>query len=84
MIMHNRRKRTAFYAEQHALYTQRLVAAIETEKAGIPLTPDQVLVLNRERAKIQAEERKKEASWGRKVRNIFMGGMKKDMDGPEQ
>ncbi|MDI1485896.1 MAG: hypothetical protein OHK93_004085 [Ramalina farinacea] len=86
MIMHNRRKRAAFYAEQHALYTQRLVAAIETEKAGIPLTPDQALVLNRERAKIQAEERKREASWRRKVGNVFMGGMKKDtMDAaPEQ
>ena len=86
MIMHNRRKRAAFYAEQHALYTQRLVAAIETEKAGIPLTPDQALVLNRERAKIQAEERKREASWRRKVGNVFMGGMKKDTTdaAPEQ
>ena len=85
MIMHNRRKRAAFYAEQHALYTQRLVAAVETEKAGIPLTPDQALVLNRERAKIQAEERKKEASWRRKVGNVFMGGLKKDTtDAPEQ
>lgn len=83
MIMHNRRKRSAFYAEQHALYTQRLVAAVETEKAGIPLTPDQTLVMNRERAKILAEERKKEASWRRKVRNVFMGGMK-EMDVPEQ
>ena len=84
MIMHNRRKRAAFYAEQHALYTQRLVAAIETEKAGIPLTPDQALVLNRERAKIQAEERKKEASWRRKVGNVFMGGMKKETDAPPE
>ena len=84
MILHNRRKRTAFYNEQHLLYTQRLLAAIETEKAGLPLTDDQVLVLNRERAKVWAEERKKENSWSTAIGKVFMGGLKKDMEGQRE
>lgn len=84
MIIHNRRKRTAFYNEQHLLYTQRLLTAIETEKAGLPLTDDQTLVLNRERAKVRAEERKKEQSWSRKFKNAMYGGLKKEMEGQNQ
>ena len=76
MILHNRRKRTAFYAEQHALYTQRLIEAIETEKSGMPLDDDQTLVLNRERARVQAEEAAKERTWRKRIKRVFIGDLK--------
>ena len=66
MILHNRRKRRAFYDEQHLIYNTRLVAAIETEKAGIPLDPDQATVLGRERNRVQELDRRKAlGTWGR-------------------
>lgn len=76
MILHNRRKRNAFYAEQRSLYATRLLEAIETEKAGRPLDEDQTLVLNRERAKIMAEEEKKGRGWGWGVWELAFGGLR--------
>lgn len=85
MILHNRRKRAAFYDEQHRLYYQRVLEAIEAEKSGIPLDEDQRTVLNRERAKVQAEERAKESTWGKRIKGVFMGGLKQDEEsGGEQ
>ena len=81
MILHNRRKRAAFYDEQHRLYYQRVLEAIEAEKSGIPLDEDQRTVLNRERAKVQAEERARETTWGKRIKGVFMGGLKRDEDG---
>ena len=78
MILHNRRKRSAFYAEQHALYATRLLDAIETEKSGLPLDEDQTLILNRERARVQAEEAKKERSWRKSIKSMLIGGLKQD------
>ena len=83
MILHNRRKRAAFYAQQHALYAQRLIEAIETEKAGRPLDEDQTLVLNRERARVQAEEAAKERTWRKRIKGAFIGGLKTDEDDAE-
>ncbi len=80
MILHNRRKRAAFYKEQHAIYQARVVSAIEIEKAGLPLDEHQVLVLARERAKVQAEERKKEQGWLKGLTTMLTGGLKKDME----
>ena len=80
MILHNRQKRTAFLNEQHAIYQARVVAAIETEKAGFPLDEHQVLVLARERAKVRAEERRKEQGWLNRLTEMFTGGLKKDME----
>lgn len=80
MILHNRRKRAAFYTEQHTLYTSRLLAAIETEKAGIPLDEDQVIIMNRERAKVRAEEEKQNGGLWKGVKGVFVGGLKKDMN----
>lgn len=79
MIVHNRRKRTAFYNEQHLMYTQRLLTAIETEKAGLPMTADDQLVLDRERAKLQADEERSRNSWKNYMKNILVGGLKTDM-----
>ena len=76
MLLHNRRKRDAFYDQQHRIYTSKLLAAIETEKAGISLTNDQQLVLNRERLKVAEEERKKAQSWSNKIRKSLFGGLK--------
>ena len=85
MILHNRRKRAAFYDEQHRLYYQRVLEAIEAEKSGIPLDEDQRTVLNRERAKVQAEERARETTWGKRIKGVFMGGLKRDEEsGGEQ
>ena len=81
MILHNRRKRSAFYAEQHAIYSQRLIEAIETEKSGMPLDEDQTLILNRERARVQAEEAAKERSWGKRIKGVFIGDLKTDEEG---
>lgn len=78
MILHNRRKRTAFYAEQHALYDTRLLEAIETEKSGLPLDEDQTLIMNRERARVQAEEAAKERTWGKRAKGLFLGGLKEN------
>ena len=78
MILHNRRKRSAFYAEQHAIYAQRLMEAIESEKAGLPLDDDQTLVLNRERARVQAEMAAKERSWRKTFKAALLGGLKTD------
>lgn len=60
MVIYNRRKRKAYYAEQAANRTATLLAAIENEKAGIELTTDQALVLNQERIRFREEERKRE------------------------
>lgn len=83
MILHNRRKRTAFYTEQHALYSQRLIEAIETEKSGLPLDEDQTLILNRERARVQAEEAAKERTWGKRIKGVFIGDLKRDDEAEE-
>lgn len=80
MILHNRRKRAAFYAEQHNIYGQRLLEAIETEKAGLPLDEDQTLVLNRERARVQAEEAARQRTWGTSIRGLLIGGLKTDKE----
>ncbi|KAL6718510.1 hypothetical protein ACLMJK_004602 [Lecanora helva] len=76
MILHNRRKRSAFFTEQRALYAERLLGAIEAEKAGLELDDDQTLIINRERARVQAEEAKKERSWGKTIKGVLMGGLK--------
>lgn len=84
MVLHNRRKRNAFYTEQHKIYSTRLIAAIETEKAGIPLAEDQLLILSREKKKIEAEEQKKALGyWGRAKRAV-VGGLSMNMDGRQE
>ena len=78
MILHNRRKRAAFYAEQHKIYVHRLMEAIETEKAGLPLDEDQTTVLNRERVRVQSEEAAKQRTWRKSIRELLVGGLKTD------
>ena len=59
MITYNRKKRNAFYADQIRSQQELVMAAIEAEKAGLPMTEEQQLMLNRERARFQAEELRK-------------------------
>ena len=59
MIIYNRRKRNAWLADQVRNKEELITAAIQNEKAGRPLTEDQELALNNERARFEAEERKK-------------------------
>ena len=56
MIAFNRQKRNAFYADQIRAQQETVIAAIEAEKAGLPMTEEQQLMLNREKARFQAEE----------------------------
>lgn len=78
MIIYNRRKRNLYYAEQSALYTAQLSAA-QAAFASDPndLTEDQTLLLNRERARREGEERKKQGKgWGK----WLVGGLKNEED----
>lgn len=59
MIIYNRRKRDAWMADQVRHNEELITAAIANEKAGLPLTEDQQLALNNERARFEAEERRK-------------------------
>lgn len=80
MVIYNRRKRKAYYAEQAASRTATLLTAIENEKAGMKLTPDQALVLNQERIRFREEERKRE-KWNWK--GWLIKGLKaEDVPGP--
>lgn len=80
MVIYNRRKRKVYYAEQAASRTATLLAAIENEKAGTELTPDQALVLNQERIRFREEERKRER-WNWK--GWLVKGLKtEDVPGP--
>ena len=54
MIIYNRRKRNAFYAEQHMLLQKRLHEAREAAAKGIA-DEDQTLLLNREQAREEAD-----------------------------
>ncbi len=76
MIIYNRRKRNEYYAEQTALLQSKLSAAITAERTGQPLDDEQVLVLNRERVRLEGEDRKKkkkeEGSWSK----WLFGGLK--------
>ena len=84
MLVFNRRKRNAFYDQQYRIYASKLLAAIETEKAGLPLTNDQALVLNRERLKIAEDKRKYEQSWSYKIKHALSGDLKAvDEPGPK-
>lgn len=80
MVIYNRRKRKAYYAEQAASRTATLLAAIGNEKAGVELTTDQALVLNQERIRFREEERKRER-WNWK--GWLVKGLKaEDIPGP--
>ena len=58
MVIYNRRKRNAFYAEQRMLLQQRLAEAREAAANGTA-NEDQRLLLNRERAAEEAEAAQK-------------------------
>ena len=78
MVVQSRRKRRAFYAEQSSIYHQRLLEAIEVEQSGMPLSEDLASVLDRERAKAQALETKKQTSWRKSIRRFFTEDLKSD------
>ena len=58
MIIYNRRKRNAFYAEQRILLQRSLAEAREAAANGIA-NEDQILLLNRERAADEADAARK-------------------------
>ena len=81
MLVHNRRKRNAFYTEQHALYARRVLEAVEAEKAGRPLDADNVLVLTRERARLDADEIARQRSWWNSIKGFLLRGLKSGDEG---
>ncbi len=50
----------------------------------MPLDEDQTLILNRERARVQAEEAAKERTWGKRIKGVFIGDLKNDDEGGER
>jgi hypothetical protein len=58
MIMHNRRKRKEWYAEQHTKLQHRLAEARAAAELG-KADEDQILVINQERARQEAAEARK-------------------------
>lgn len=74
MMVHNRRKRHEFFAVQAELHRRELEAANEALLAGTA-NEDQMLLLNRERAKEEAERLKlaKKGVWARAKDALFAG-----------
>lgn len=73
MVVYNRRKRNAWMADQVRHNEELVTGAIANEKAGLPLTEDQELALNNERARFEAEERRKAGGIGRWLLTPFEG-----------
>ncbi|KAL8976375.1 MAG: hypothetical protein Q9177_006868, partial [Variospora cf. flavescens] len=76
MILHNRTQRNLFLATQSAIYTNTLQSAIEAEHTGRALTEDEISVLNREKAVLQAEaarEKRQQTPWSTRVKQFFVG-----------
>ncbi len=82
MIIYNRKQRSLFYATQSAIYTQTLQRAIAAQAEGRPLTDEEILVLNREKAVLQAEaakEKRQSLPWKER---IFGGGAAEAVEEP--
>ncbi|KAI4115961.1 MAG: hypothetical protein LQ341_007707, partial [Variospora aurantia] len=76
MILHNRAQRNLFLATQSAIYTNTLQSAIEAEHTGRALTEDEISVLNREKAVLQAEaarEKRQQTPWSTRAKQFFVG-----------
>ena len=79
MIIYNRRKRNAFYAEQRIYLKHRLAEAIEAAAKGTA-DEDQMLLLNRERAADEADAARKarKGVWGSFKALFSTEGMKQE------
>ena len=80
MIVYNRRKRNAWMADQISHNESLVTSAIANQRAGLPLTSEQALALNNERARFEAKERKAaKGRWGRWLLTPFeslVGGLR--------
>jgi len=82
MMLYNRRKRKAWFAEQQANYEKALTLAYKAEGEGA-LTPDLALILNKERA-IEAYEQELKSRpglWARTKSTLFGGLAKEESKG---
>lgn len=88
MIGYNRKKRKVWYADRKREREEGLLAAIENEKAGLPLSEFQALIMEEERTRFdQAEERarKKRERWQwLNVRSWLVSGLKSDEEQIDQ
>lgn len=82
MIIYNRRKRKEWYAQKTLERQTNLLTAIENEKAGLPLSEEQTIVMNQERARFKDEEeraRKWRERWeSLSLRRWLVSGLKSD------
>ncbi len=81
MILYNRRQRRDFFAEQKALHAKALMSARQAALNGTA-DEDQMLLLNRERAAMEAEQARlaKEGIWKR-TKEWLYSGLKTDEEG---
>lgn len=88
MIGYNRKKRKAWYADRKREREEGLMAAIENEKAGLPLSDFQALIMEEERTRFEeAEERarKKRERWQfLNFRSWLVSGLKSDEEQIDQ
>lgn len=78
MLMHNRRRRNEWLAEQRAKHAYQLAEARDAQTRGLA-TEDQVLLINRERAADEAAETKKNRpGMMKKTTNWLFGGLEKE------
>lgn len=84
MSLHNRRKQKEFYAQQWAVLYENLALAKEAAARG-EANEDQILLINRARARAEAEQAAKERKgvWG-SAKEWLLGGMKKDEEESEE
>lgn len=82
MMIYNRRKRKEWYAQKTLERQNNLLTAIENEKAGLPLSEEQTIVMNQERARFKDEEeraRKRQERWqSLNPRRWLVSGLKSD------
>lgn len=88
MIVYNRRKRKAYFIDQARERQNTLVAAITNEKAGLPLSEEQAIIMNQERMRFNNEEarlRRKRERWEYlNVRRWLVSGLKSDEEQVDQ
>lgn len=78
MVVHNRRKRNEWLADQQAKSAVLLEEARKASETG-PVTDDQMLLLNRERAAQEAEaEKKSRRGIFGKAKDSLFGGLSKE------
>lgn len=79
MLLHNRRRRNEWLAEQQARTARELAEAKRAVAMGMEVTEDQMLLINRERAAEEAAEAKRNRpGMFKRATSYVFGGMEKE------